>query len=512
MLSLGRFLALLALFPAASAALGQAVSLTIHIGKTEPQPVTGLPFSADQSIRIVQQLPNSITLTQEMKGRVYRSTNGLERFEGALVPNDLAVPNPMTMIYVIDPVQHTAVRWTTNSKIATLTHIPPNGTVTVSFLPLPRATAGQGPINPENVTTTELGRQTRDKLLLVGERGTSTIPVGKIGNDQPIVITADVWVAPELKFLIREIDQDPRVGNRMVDLTNIRREEPDAALFEVPAGYTVQERPDLLAPSASPVSDAQAQEIEAARNASDPALKNDVAYKLAMGKIDLPDAHLLANEAVEIEEERTANLDLKGAPAEGFSQMTMLSRYWLTLGVVYFREGKLPQAETYTRAAWELDPRGSFGAHLGRIYEQQHRVQDAISIYRMALSATGSAGEKAGIRTRLVDLGVPDAEPLPVTVPVPLPSVSAHGAEADALFDILVTQTNPPAVLFLQGSTTLKEPAVAAIQAALQTSLPDAGPEKILRRARVSCRGGDTPTCTLDLFPAQAAERQSVSR
>jgi tetratricopeptide (TPR) repeat protein len=507
--SLGRSLALLALFPTASAALGQAVSLTIHVGKAEQPVVTGLPFSADESVRIVQQLPNGITLTQEMKGRVYRSTNGLERLEGTLVAADLAVPNPTTMIYVIDPVQHTAVRWTTNSKTATLTHIPPNGTVTVSFLPLPRATAGQGPINPENVTTTELGHQTRDKLLLVGERATGTIPVGRIGNDQPIVITTDLWVSPELKFPIREIDKDPRAGDRTVELTNIRREEPDPALFEVPAGYTVQEP---SAPSASPVSGAQAQEIEDARNASDPALKNDVAYKLAMGKIDLPDAHLLANEAVEIEEERTANLDLNGAPAEAFSLMTMLSRYWLTLGVVYFREGKLPQAETYTRAAWELDPRGSFGAHLGRIYEEQHRVQDAISIYRMALSATGSAGEKAGLRTRLVDLGVPDAEPLPVTVPVPLPSLSVHGTEADALFDILLTQTNPPAVLFLQGSTMLKEPAAAAIQAALQASLPDAGPEKILRRARVSCTGSDTPRCTLDLFPAQAAERQSLSR
>ena len=169
MLSLGRFLALLALLPAASAALGQAVSLTIHIGKTEPQPVTGLPFSADQSIRIVQQLPNSITLTQEMKGRVYRSTNGLERFEGALVPNDLAVPNPMTMTYVIDPVQHTAVRWTTNSKIATLTHIPPNGTVTVSFL---LAACNRRPGTDQSGECHNNGTRPSnpDKLLLVGEK------------------------------------------------------------------------------------------------------------------------------------------------------------------------------------------------------------------------------------------------------------------------------------------------------------------------------------------------------
>ena len=94
MLSLGRSLALLALLPTASAALGQTASLTIRIGKAEQPVITGLPFSADQSVRTVQQLANGITLTQKMKGRVYRSTNGLERLEGTLVATDPAATNP----------------------------------------------------------------------------------------------------------------------------------------------------------------------------------------------------------------------------------------------------------------------------------------------------------------------------------------------------------------------------------------------------------------------------------
>ncbi|MGA7318524.1 MAG: hypothetical protein WBX22_31675 [Silvibacterium sp.] len=511
MRNFGTPMVFLALSLTTCAALGQA-SITIRIGKAEG-PVTGLPFSADQNVRTFQQLGNGVTLTHEMKGRIFRSTNGRQRFECTLVATDPSLPNPTTMVWLLDPVLHTALSWNTNSKIAMLTHIPANASVTVRFLPEPRAPGGDQKLQPEDAMTTDLGHQTRDKLLLVGKRLTGTIPVGKIGNEEPIVITTETWVAPELKLVVSEIEQDPRSGNRIFALTNIHREEPDAALFEIPPGYTVKERSDLmpLARSAAAVSGAQEQQIVDARKNPDPALKNDVAYKLAMGKIDIPDAHLLAEDAVRIEEQQTTNLDLKGATAENFSQMATLSRYWNTLGWVYFREGNLPKAEAYTRAAWELDPQGYFGAHLGRIYEQQNHIQDAISIYRMALSARASGSEKEQIRSRLTDLGITDQQPLPVTVPVPLLSLAAHMSEADALFDILITRGKPPAVLFLTGSAALRESATAAIQAALQAGLPDNGPEKVLRRARVSCTGSGTPTCSLSLLTAQEAEAAVVS-
>jgi tetratricopeptide (TPR) repeat protein len=515
MRNFGLSMALLVLSVTNSTAFGQ-VMLTIRHGKTE-QPVTGLPFSADESVRIVQQLANGVTLSHEMKGRVYRSTQGVQRFEGTLVGTDPAKPQPGTVVWVVDPVEHTALSWNTNSKIATLTYIPADGMATVRFLPEPRASGSDREIQPDNLTTTDLGHQTRDKLRLVGKRVTGTIPVGKIGNEQPVVVTSDVWVSPALKLLVNEVNQDPRTGNRMEELTHIMREEPDATLFEVPAGYTLKEQhnlPTLLQGHPSvPVPDLQAQQIADARKDPGPALKNDVAYKLAMDKIDLSDAQSLAEQAVQMEEQQTANLDLKKADAEAFSQMTTLSRYWNTLGWVYFRQGKLAQAESYTRAAWELEPQGYFGVHLGRIYEEQNRLKDAITIYRMALSARKSPKEEEQIRGRLADLGVANAEPLPIAVPAPLPLLSAqqHAREGDALFDILLTHGNSPTVLFLMGSPTLKESAAAEIQATLHASLPDNGPEKVLRRARVICTGNEAPTCTLRLLSAQEAKVAGIS-
>jgi hypothetical protein len=38
------------------------------------------------------------------------------------------------------------------------------------------------------------------------------------------------------------VDTDPRFGTTTTELTNISREEPSAALFQAPAGFTVKER------------------------------------------------------------------------------------------------------------------------------------------------------------------------------------------------------------------------------------------------------------------------------
>jgi hypothetical protein len=79
--------------------------------------------------------------------------------------------------------------------------------------------------------TTDLGRQKQDKLLLIGKLVTGTIAVGKIGNEEPIVVVHDSWVSPDLKLVVKELNQDPRTGNRTMEMTHIRREEPDAARF-----------------------------------------------------------------------------------------------------------------------------------------------------------------------------------------------------------------------------------------------------------------------------------------
>jgi hypothetical protein len=79
---------------------------------------------------------------------------------------------------------------------------------------------------------------------------TGTIPAGKVGNGQPILVTTDVWTAPQLKIVVHEVEQNPLYGERIYELSNIRSEEPDPRLFEIPEGYILKEQPSLI-PSAA---------------------------------------------------------------------------------------------------------------------------------------------------------------------------------------------------------------------------------------------------------------------
>jgi hypothetical protein len=91
------------------------------------------------------------------------------------------------------------------------------------------------------VTTEDLGTQTMEGVPVTGTRTTQTIPVGKIGNDRPIVITTEVWSSPDLKTTVLSKRSDPRMGEQTFKLTNIQRAEPDSSLFTVPSDFKVTE-------------------------------------------------------------------------------------------------------------------------------------------------------------------------------------------------------------------------------------------------------------------------------
>ena len=88
----------------------------------------------------------------------------------------------------------------------------------------------------------DLGKSTIEGVAAQGTRTTSTIDTGAIGNDRPIQIVTERWYSPELQTVLSTKTTDPRMGEISFQLTNVRRDEPAAYLFQVPAGYTVSER------------------------------------------------------------------------------------------------------------------------------------------------------------------------------------------------------------------------------------------------------------------------------
>ena len=187
--------------------------------------------------------------------------------------------------------------------------------------------------------------------------------------------------------------------------------------------------------------------------------------------------------------------------------MVALSRYWHTLGWVYFRKGDFEKARLYVEAAWNLEPRAYYGGHLGRIYEDQGNTKTAITV-------PGGSG-RARLRQRgAVDQGQTDCTGRPgcagsiAWFPFPLPGVNV--ADGSALFDIVLAPDVPPAVQFVGGSDSLAAVGPAIAQAGLKAGLPDAGPEKVIRRTRVSCGTHGNAGCELTLLSAEEARKTAA--
>jgi hypothetical protein len=253
-------------------------------------------------------------------------------------------------------------------------------------------------------------------------------------------------------------------------------------------------------------------QIEDALNSPDPTVKNYVAYALATTNTHLSDAQALAEQAVQLQEKITSQMVSMEEKVKSFNQMGILGADWETLGWVYYRQGRQEKAETYMHAAWELKPRNSdINLYMALIYEAQHKPENATTFYRMALSATNSPTAQGIIHTRLDRLGVTATAPLPMDVMTPLPSltIQLNTSDTEPLVDILLTRDGPPAITLLKGDPALEKSLVKAIESALANPFPDTGPEKLLRRARVTCSSGDKPVCALHFLGSQVAMEAS---
>ncbi len=87
----------------------------------------------------------------------------------------------------------------------------------------------------------DLGTREIDGVKAQGKLRSYEIPAGEIGNRNAIVVSTETWYAPELQVTLSSKHSDPRSGERSYRLASLKREEPPAALFQVPADYKVKD-------------------------------------------------------------------------------------------------------------------------------------------------------------------------------------------------------------------------------------------------------------------------------
>ena len=90
-------------------------------------------------------------------------------------------------------------------------------------------------------TEESLGSQVVNGVMADGTRETTTIPAGDFGNDRPITSVTESWYSPELHLTVLYKRTDPREGDVTTQYTGIKRAEPDPSVFQVPAGYILNQ-------------------------------------------------------------------------------------------------------------------------------------------------------------------------------------------------------------------------------------------------------------------------------
>jgi len=218
--------------------------------------VKGAPYSATAEAETIQTLVDGNRIRNKTTTLVYRDSEGRTRRESLGKAQSAA-----TEVFISDPAGGVNFFLDTRQRFAIKSQVTPQE-LELDKVKLKFAAAAeikermQGseqtltdmPKKKKRLPVSEsLGQQVIEGVLCEGSRSTFIIPADAVGNEQPITIVNEQWYSPELQVYVLTKQSDPRVGETIYRLTNINRSEPNRALFETPAGYTLK---DALTPPA----------------------------------------------------------------------------------------------------------------------------------------------------------------------------------------------------------------------------------------------------------------------
>lgn len=259
---------------------------------------------------------------------------------------------------------------------------------------------------------------------------------------------------------------------------------------------------------------------------------NDIAYELAQANTHLDLAVTYGEQAVKEAELRALDAAREGdASSPAFYS---LGAVWDTLGWAHFKNGDTARSEEYVRCAWLLTQSDEIGYHLGRIYEKQGKMKQALHQYELALGAPTtfpaqfpgltSPNATSRVRQEMLAHYVKLTGKAPVTEVHRLPNGqytmtaaeelsrmreikfgAAEGASGSAEFAITIAPTGIESAQYLGGDAGLKDRASRLAKGHYPVEFPTGSNAKIIRRLIFSCHGVEG--CNGVLMPSQMMPR-----
>jgi hypothetical protein len=222
--------------------------------------VTAAPYTATATTESTQVLADGNRIVNKTSSFVARDSQGRTRRETDLRRIGTMQVDSPKMVFINDPTTHTQYIFTPGGEATKVIRSEGNWKEGPQIIDL-RATrerrmkekvvvnvqgareGQQSKESAEQVKHEDLGTQTIEGVPAQGKRETVTIPAGEIGNERPIEMVTETWFSPELHTMVLRKHSDPRMGESTYRLTDIKRNEPDASLFQAPAGAKLRSEP-----------------------------------------------------------------------------------------------------------------------------------------------------------------------------------------------------------------------------------------------------------------------------
>jgi hypothetical protein len=213
--------------------------------------ISGFPLSAVVETENISTAADGTTVVVSFKQRVFRDVRGRTRVDQDLNPVG-EPPNPqLVTIAIYDPAHKTIVDLFPDAKTAIKIPLdPPKRHREQSCAPIPRiepSLLGKSlPSAQPEFHLEELAPDFIDGLKLRHGRQIVKYPAHSFGNKSAYSIITDFWYSQKWQVFVRVKQTGPRKTSHTVSLRDLRREEPDPALFLIPEGYkiTVSESQD----------------------------------------------------------------------------------------------------------------------------------------------------------------------------------------------------------------------------------------------------------------------------
>src|SRR5436190_977251 len=237
---------------------------------------------------------------------------------------------------------------------------------------------------------------------------------------------------------------------------------------------------------------------KAIKLATGPLVWNDVAYNMALSKVQLEKAQQYAESAVTTTATELRNVELDQLTTKDLARVSSLAAYWDTLGWVYYQKGDVDTAEKYIGASWSLVQHSEVGVHLAEILEKAGKKDEAIRMYALAATASRLVPEAMEGLIKLVGkarsdemMKMPPVETRE-TRTIKFASGQKNIKATEAQFYVVLApgptrSAQVAAVKFIKGDEKLIPLSAGLNGANFNFSFPDNTSTKIIRRGTLFC-------------------------